>query len=189
MQTPFQPRNYRRKLPHPRSQPSGSRSEETYGLPPLDSTFFFNNDSEHISINDKEIWAKLDSALAIDPTNIKVYVGRISYLSACKKYREILSVLRQAEKQSTLNADLWSMKAMFEDYFGDSLTAQKNYRSADSAYAILIKEYATDSLKYASFRINRALNMALMTDNIAVLKEEVELAKKIFPETWKGLDT
>ena len=27
-------------------------------LPPLDSTFFFN-DSEHISINDKEIWAKL----------------------------------------------------------------------------------------------------------------------------------
>lgn len=93
--------------------------------PSLDSTFFFNNDSEHISINDKEIWAKLDSALAIDPTNIKVYVGRISYLSACKKYREILSVLRQAEKQSTLSADLWSMKAMFEDYFGDSLTAQK----------------------------------------------------------------
>ena len=79
-------------------------------LPPLDSTFFFN-DSEHISINDKEIWAKLDSALAIDPTNIKVYVGRISYLSACKKYREILSVLRQAEKQSPLSADLWSMKA------------------------------------------------------------------------------
>ena len=33
-------------------------------LPPLDSTFFFN-DSEHISINDKEILAKLDSALAI----------------------------------------------------------------------------------------------------------------------------
>ena len=28
--------------------------------PSLDSTFFFNNDSEHISINDKEIWAKLD---------------------------------------------------------------------------------------------------------------------------------
>ena len=157
-------------------------------LPPLDSTFFFN-DSEHISINDKEIWAKLDSALAIDPTNIKVYVGRISYLSACKKYHEILSVLRQAEKQSTLSADLWSMKAMFEDYFGDSLTAQKNYRSADSAYAILIKEYATDSLKYASFRINRALNMALMTDNIAILEEEVELTKKIFPEIWKGPDS
>ena len=157
-------------------------------MPPLDSTFFFN-DSEHISINDKEIWAKLDSALAIDPTNIKVYVGRISYLSACKKYHEILSVLRQAEKQSTLNADLWSMKAMFEDYFGDSLTAQKNYRSADSAYAILIKEYATDSLRYAGSRINRALNMALMTDNIAILEEEVELTKKIFPKTWKGLDS
>ena len=140
-------------------------------LPPLDSTFFFN-DSEHISINDKEIWAKLDSALAIDPTNIKVYVGRISYLSACKKYHEILSVLRQAEKQSTLNADLWSMKAMFEDYFGDSL-----------------KEYATDSLWYAGSRINRALNMALMTDNIAILEEEVELTKKIFPKTWKGLDS
>ena len=100
-------------------------------LPPLDSTFFFN-DSEHISINDKEIWAKLDSALAIDPTNIKVYVGRISYLS---------------------------------------------------------KEYATDSLRYAGSRINRALNMALMTDNIAILEEEVELTKKIFPKTWKGLDS
>jgi hypothetical protein len=78
------------------------------------------------------------------------------------------------------------MKAMFEDYFGDSLTAQKNYRSADSAYAILIKEYATDSLRYAGSRINRALNMALMTDNIAILEEEVELTKKIFPKTWKG---
>ena len=179
-------------------------------LPPLDSTFFFN-DSEHISINDKEIWAKLDSALAIDPTNIKVYVGRISYLSACKKYHEILSVLRQAEKQSTLNADLWSMKAMFEDYFGDSLTAQKNYRSADSAYAVYI---ATPPSSHATFaimamkagkpvyiekpmaasyedcaRINRALNMALMTDNIAILEEEVELTKKIFPKTWKGPDS
>ena len=153
-------------------------------LPPLDSTFFFN-DSEHISINDKEIWAKLDSALAIDPTNIKVYVGRISYLSACKKYHEILSVLRQTEKQSTLNADLWSMKAMFEDYFGDSLTAPKNYRSADSAYAILIKEYATDSLRYAGSRINRALNMALMTDNIAILEEEVNSLKRYFPRHGK----
>ena len=85
--------------------------------------------------------------------------------------------------------DLWSMKAMFEDYFGDSLTAQKNYRSADSAYAILIKEYTTDSLRYAGSRINRALNMALMTDNIAILEEEVELTKKIFPKTWKGLDS
>ena len=27
-------------------------------------------------------------------------------------------------------------------------------------------------------RINRALNMALMTDNIAILEEEVELTKK-----------
>ena len=60
---------------------------------------------------------------------------------------------------------------------------------ADSAYAILIKEYATDSLRYAGSRINRALNMALMTDNIAILEEEVELTKKIFPKTWKGLDS
>ena len=145
-------------------------------LPPLDSTFFFN-DSEHISINDKEIWAKLDSALAIDPTNIKVYVGRISYLSACKKYHEILSVLRQAEKQSTLNADLWSMKAMFEDYFGDSLTAQKNYRSADSAYAILIKEYATDSLRYAGSRINRVI--------LRFLKKRWNSLKRYFPRHGK----
>lgn len=65
----------------------------------------------------------------------------------------------------------------------------KNYRSADSAYAILIKEYATDSLRYAGSRINRALNMALMTDNIAILEEEVELTKKIFPKTWKGPDS
>ena len=52
-------------------------------LPPLDSTFFFN-DSEHISINDKEIWAKLDSALAIDPTNIKVYVKNQLFISLQK---------------------------------------------------------------------------------------------------------
>lgn len=50
-----------------------------------------------------------------------------------------------------------------------------------------MKEYATDSLKYASFRINRALNMALMTDNIAVLKEEVELAKRYFLRHGKDL--
>ena len=53
----------------------------------------------------------------------------------------------------------------------------------------LIKEYATDSLRYAGSRINRALNMALMTDNIAILEEEVELTKKIFPKTWKGPDS
>ena len=32
-------------------------------------------------------------------------------------------------------------------------------------------------------------NMALMTDNIAILEEEVELTKKIFPEIWKGPDS
>jgi hypothetical protein len=31
--------------------------------------------------------------------------------------------------------------------------------------------------------------MALMTDNIAILEEEVELTKKIFPKTWKGPDS
>lgn len=63
-------------------------------LPPLDSTFFFN-DSEHISINDKEIWAKLDSALAIDPTN--------------KKYMWEESVIYQPAK-STMRFCLYSGK-------------------------------------------------------------------------------
>lgn len=57
----------------------------------LDSIFFFN-DSEYIFINDKEIWVKFDSVLVIDFINIKVYVGRISYLLVCKKYYEILFV-------------------------------------------------------------------------------------------------
>ena len=93
-------------------------------LPPLTSTFFFFNDSEHISINDKEIWAKLDSALAIDPTNIKVY-GKNQLFISLQKYHEILSVPPASWKQSTLNADLWSMKAMFEDYFETALPPKK----------------------------------------------------------------
>lgn len=157
-------------------------------IPPADSTFILNHDREHISINDKEIWAKLDSALAIDSTNIKVYVGRISYLSACKKFHELLPLLRQAEKRATFNADLWSMKAIFEDYFGDSLMARKNYQSADSAYAILIEEHATDSLNYAAYRMIRALNRALMTDNFAPFEEEKKLTQKIFPKTWGESD-
>lgn len=158
-------------------------------LPPLDSTFIFNDDSAHTSVNDKEIRAKLDSALAIDPTDISVYAGRISYLSACKKFPETLPVLRQAEKQSTLNAELWAMKAMLEDCFGDSLTAQKDYRSADSAFAIRMEQQATNSLNYVSLRINRALNQALMTDDFTILEEEVELAQKIYPKLWEGLGT
>lgn len=155
--------------------------------PPLDTTFIFLDDSEHTSVNDKEIRAKLDSALAIDPTDINVYVGKISYLSACKKFPEVLPVLRQAEKQSTLNAELWAMKAMLEDYFGDSLTAQKDYRSADSAFAIRMEQQTTDSLNYVALRLNRALNKALMTDDFTALEEEEALAQKIYPELWEGL--
>lgn len=92
--------------PNPVTTEKGIQSKEANRLvaeasnlwtTPLDSTFILNNDSEHISINDKKIWAQLDSALAIDPTNIKVYVGRISYLLACKKYHEILPVLLQSQ--------------------------------------------------------------------------------------------
>lgn len=183
--------------PDPASTKEDSKAKEVKRLlaeagslwiPPSDSTFILKNDSEHVSINDKEIWAKLDSALATDPSNIKVYMGRISYLLTCKKFYEILPILRQAEKQTIFNADLWSIKAIFEDYYGDSLIARRNYQSADSAYAILIEEHATDSLSYAAHRMSRALNKALMTDNFAPFEEEVELTKKVFPETWEGAD-
>lgn len=156
--------------------------------PSADSTFLSQDKAEHVSINDKEIWAKLDSALALDPTNIKVYTGRTSYLGACRKLKEMLSTLRKAEKNAPFNADLWSTKAMLEDYYGDSLTAQKNYRSADSAYAILIEEYATDSLRYPAFRMNRALNRAMMTDNFTLFEQEVKFTKQIYPISWKDVD-
>lgn len=157
-------------------------------MPSADSNFLYQGKTEHVSINDKEIQAKLDSALTLDPTNIKVYTGRISYLMACRKLKEALSTLREAEKHAPFNADLWSTKAMLEDYHGDSLTAQKNYRSADSAYARLIEEYATDSLRYPAFRMNRALNRAMMTDNFALLEQEVKFTKQIYPISWKSVD-
>lgn len=158
-------------------------------MPSADSTFLYQGKTGHVSINDKEIRAKLDSALALDPTNIKVYTVRISYLTACQKLKETLSTLREAEKHAPFNADLWSTKAMLEDYYGDSLTAQKNYRSADSAYAHLIEEYATDSLRYPAFRMNRALNRAMMTDNFSLLEQEVKFTKQIYPISWKGVDS
>lgn len=158
-------------------------------MPPADSTFLSHDNAEHVSINDKEIWEKLDSALALDPSNIKVYTSRTGYLMACKKFKEVLSTLREAEKNAPFNADLWSTKAVLEDYYGDSLTAQKNYRSADSAYAILTEEYATDSLRYPAFRMNRTLNRALMTDNFALIEQEVKFTKQIYPISWKGVDS
>ncbi len=157
-------------------------------MPSADSTFLHQGKTEHVSINDKEIRAKLDSALALDPTNIKVYASRTSYFMACRKLKEALSTLREAERRAPFNADLWSTKAMLEDYYGDSLTAQKNYRSADSAYATLIEEYATDSLRYPAFRMNRALNRAMMTDNFALLEQEVKFTKQIYPTSWKNVD-
>lgn len=157
-------------------------------MPSADSTFLHQNKTEHVSINDKEIRAKLDSALALDPTNIKVYASRTSYFMACRKLKEALSILREAERHAPFTADLWSTKAMLEDYYGNSLTAQKNYRSADSAYATLIEEYATDSLRYPAFRMNRALNRAMMTDNFSLLEQEMKFTKQIYPTSWENVD-
>lgn len=158
--------------------------------PPADTTFCFNdNNAEHISTNDQEIWEKLDSALAIEPHNIKVYLGRTTYLMACKKFHKILPILREAEKNATFNGSLWSLKAVFEDYYGDSLIAQKNYRSADSAYAVELEQHATDSLMYSSTRIGKAVNMALMTNNFELLEKEIQFTRKVFPQTWGTLDT
>ncbi len=157
--------------------------------PPDDSSFTLNNSTtKHISINDKEIWAKLDSALAIDSTNIKAYLARTNYLISCKKLQEVLPILRTAEKKAPFNAELWSMKAVFEDYYGDSLVAQKNYRSADSAYAIYIEQYATDSIAYPAYRMSRALNMALMTDNFTPFEEELKFTQKVFPKSRGSID-
>lgn len=158
--------------------------------PSADSTFSFNdNKTERISVNDKKIWTKLDSALTIDPHNIKVYLGRTTYLMSCKKFHKILPILREAEKKASFNGNLWSLKAVFEDYYGDSLIAQKNYRSADSAYAIELEQHATDSLMYPAIRLSKTVNMALMTNDFALIEKEVQFIRKVFPQTWGTLDT
>lgn len=79
--------------------------------PSADSTFSFNdNKTERISVNDKKIWTKLDSALTIDPHNIKVYLGRTTYLMSCKKFHKILPILREAEKKHLLTATYGPLK-------------------------------------------------------------------------------
>lgn len=153
---------------------------------PTDTTFIRNDSTEHISINDKEILAKLDSALAINPTNIKAYIGKISYLTACRKFREILPILKEAARNASFNAELWSMKAIFEDCYGDSAIAQKDYHSADSAFAIELEKHPTDSLKYPALRLGQAMNKALMTDNFTLVEEELKLTRKVFPGSWEG---
>lgn len=177
---------------HPASSPDNAKAREAERLlaeanelwsPAADSAFAFHySQSEQVSVNDKAIREKLDSALLLDPHNIKVYLGKTSYLTRCRKFSEILPILREAARNVPFNADLWSMKAIFEDYYGDSLIAQKDYHSADSAFALIKEDSATDSLLFATRRLGRALNRALMTDDFVTFETELKWLQRIFPQ-------
>lgn len=143
---------------------------------------FYNSGSdrsvERSADRDKEIRAKLDSAIQLAPHNKRSYIEKVMYLQQCYKYREVLPLLRQMEKRANepMGADLRSLKGMLEDIYGDSITAQHDFLTADSAYAVLIGKSSDDSHKIA-FRFNRAMNQSLMHNDFSILRKEAALSR------------
>lgn len=134
-----------------------------------------DNETERVASKDKEILAKLDSAIALAPHYKAAYMGKMMYLQQCRKSREVLLVLRQAVEKADepISADVLTLKAMLEDIMGDSATARKDFQVADSGYLALMEENKDNLYSYTTFRLNRALNLALMNNDFSLYRKEI----------------
>lgn len=116
-----------------------------------------------VCIHDSLIRQKLDSALALCPDK-QTYLLKYRYLFQSWHLEEVLDLLREMDVRmsDSMSSELLHLKAMLEDYRGDTLTARKDFLRADSAYTIKIQQVAQDSLMYGFARIEKALNLSLM---------------------------
>lgn len=142
-----------------------------------------------VCVHDALIREKLDSAIALCPSK-QTYLLKYTYLLRSWRLPEILTLLREMETcmSDSLSPELWNMKAMLEDYQGDSVVAQKDFLRADSAYGVKVQAVAQDSLMYGFVRLEKAMNLALMKNDFRPLQEEIAFYERVHGSAMSGME-
>lgn len=142
-----------------------------------------------VCIHDALIREKLDSAISLRPDK-QTYLLKYTYLLRSWRLPEVLSLLREMDAcmRDSMSADLLSLKAMLEDYKGDSVVARKDFLRADSAYGVKVQEVAQDSLMYGFVRLEKALNFSLMKNDFRVLQEEITFYERVNGKAVHGME-
>lgn len=140
-------------------------------------------------IYDSLIRQKLDSALMLCPDK-QTYLLKYRYLLQSRRLPEVLALLREMDVRmsDSMSAELLHLKAVLEDYKGDTLTARKDFLRADSAYAVKIRQVAQDSLMYGFARIGKALNLSLMQNDFRPLHEEIAFYERVHSSPICGIE-
>ena len=156
-------------------------------------SLFWNRpiDKSHpqVCIHDSLIRQKLDSAIALHPDK-QIYLLKFRYLLQSWCLPEILVLLREMDvcMNDFMSGDLLHLKAMLEEYKGDTLTARKDFLRADSAYAVKIRQMAQDSLMYGLVRIEKALNLSLMQNDFRPFHEEIAFYERVHSSSIDGIE-
>lgn len=142
-----------------------------------------------VCIHDSLIRQKLDSALALRPDK-QTYLLKYCYLLQSWRLLEVLDLLREMDgcMSDSMSSELFHLKAVLEDYKGDTLTARRDFLRADSAYMIKIQQVAQDSLMYGFARIEKALNLSLMQNDFRPLHEEIAFYERVHSSSINGIE-
>lgn len=142
-----------------------------------------------VCIHDSLIRQKLDSALALRPDK-QTYLLKYCYLLQSWRLQEVLDLLREMDvcMSDSMSSELLHLKAVLEDYKGDTLAARRDFLRADSAYAIKIQQVAQDSLMYGFARIEKALNLSLMQNDFRPLHEEIAFYERVHSSSINGIE-
>lgn len=142
-----------------------------------------------VCIHDALIREKLDSAISLCPSK-QAYLLKYTYLLRSWRLKEVLALLREMDAcmSDSMSADLLSLKAMMEDYGGDSLVVRKDFLRADSAYGVKVQEVVQDSLMYGFVRIEKALNLSLMKNDFRTLWEEIAFYERVNGSAINGME-
>lgn len=165
---------------------------EADSLMQSDSLFWNRSiDKSHpqVCIHDSLIRQKLDSAIALRPDK-QTYLLKYRYLLQSWRLSEVLDLLREMDvcMSDSMSSELLHLKAVLEDYKGDTLTARRDFLRADSAYTIKIQQVAQDSLMYGFARIEKALNLSLMQNDFRPLHEEIAFYERVHSSSINGIE-
>lgn len=165
---------------------------EADSLMQSDSSFWnrpIDKSHPQVCIHDSLIRQKLDSALALRPDK-QTYLLKYRYLLQSWRLQEVLDLLREMYgcMSDSMSSELLHLKAVLEDYKGDTLTARRDFLRADSAYTIKIQQVAQDSLMYGFARIEKALNLSLMQNDFRPLHEEIAFYERVHSSSINGIE-
>lgn len=165
---------------------------EADSLMQSDSSFWnrpIDKSHPQVCIHDSLIRQKLDSAIALHPDK-QIYLLKYRYLLQSWRLLEVLDLLREMDgcMSDSMSSELLHLKAVLEDYKGDTLTARRDFLRADSAYTIKIQQVAQDSLMYGFARIEKALNLSLMQNDFRPLHEEIAFYERVHSSSINGIE-